>query len=121
MADPTNVAAPTAVIALPTDGQAVTEPVDVIGTVADDVAIRDWQLTYTPLDGGQGGLIAEGTGAIDNGVLGRFDPTILRNGMYLHARQKHRRTSEYRSAWSGKDLRDEVRNRRPVTFGSRTR
>jgi len=82
VADPTNVAAPTAVIALPTDGQAVTEPVDVVGTVADDVAIRDWQLTYTPLDGGQGGLIAEGTGTIDNGVLGRFDPTILRNGMY---------------------------------------
>jgi hypothetical protein len=82
VADPTNLAAPTAVIALPTDGQAVTEPVDVVGTVTDDVGIRDWQLTYTPLDGGQGGLIAEGTGAIDNGVLGRFDPTILRNGMY---------------------------------------
>ncbi|MCA9078376.1 MAG: putative Ig domain-containing protein [Planctomycetaceae bacterium] len=82
--DPSDVNPPTALIAFPTDGQVLTEPVTVIGTADDDgnTAALYWKLTAYPADGTGAVVIDEGFGAVDNASLGVLDPTIMRNGLY---------------------------------------
>ncbi|MCS7468222.1 putative Ig domain-containing protein [Stieleria sp. ICT_E10.1] len=74
--------APIVSISSPTFGHQVTGPVDVIGTVTDDTLVS-YTLSYAPLGGGEFIEIASGTDPVTDGVLGRFDPTLLGNDTYI--------------------------------------
>jgi RHS repeat-associated protein len=72
---------PTAIIATPADGQAVTGPVSVTGTATDPNVLR-YELAFAA-DGDEAFTpIAEGSAPVSGGTLGTFDPTVLRNGVY---------------------------------------
>ena len=65
------------------DGEEITAPKEIYGTVSGGA----WRLEYAfvedetaPTQGWR--TFASGTGAVTNGVLGRFDPTVLMNGTY---------------------------------------
>jgi hypothetical protein len=78
--DPTDVNAP--VVSLPSlSGQVFTAPFDVIGTV-NDTNLKQYVLEMAPLGSEQFQAIATGTRSVTNGVLGKFDPTLLENGSY---------------------------------------
>ena len=81
--DPSDVNDPTAVIITPTPNLVVTEPIDVFGTVADLEGVQSWTLTARPVGGGETKAVASGSTAISEGLLGQFDPTLLRNGRYI--------------------------------------
>jgi RHS repeat-associated protein len=72
---------PDAIIASPQDGGSVVGPVDVIGTANDDHFLR-YELAYAA-DGDEDFTpLAHGSAPVVAGVLGRFDPTVLQNGIY---------------------------------------
>lgn len=77
---------PSATITAPNAQAVVSEPIDVLGTVAefpgDSTEGLRWELWSIPLDGGKSELLADGPGAVANQLLGRFDPTRLANGLY---------------------------------------
>jgi YD repeat-containing protein len=81
--DPNDTRAPTLSMSSPTDGAAVTAPVDVVGSVQDDGTVRSWTLEVVSLDGEVLRTLGQGTAAVSSGVLGRFDPTLLENDSYL--------------------------------------
>jgi RHS repeat-associated protein len=60
----------------------ITSPMDVIGTVLDDNLLF-YKLEVATVDGGSFHEIFRGTQSVDDGVLGRLDPTILSNDSYL--------------------------------------
>src|SRR5579864_5405775 len=66
-----------------TDGQEITKPTPIIGSVSGG----SWKLEYSLLDGSGNPTtfvqFASGTTAVNNGTLGTFDPTVLLNGQYL--------------------------------------
>lgn len=63
--------------------QEITAPIDIVGSVTDDSLDNlTWTLSAIPHDGGEAKVFATGSGAITNDVLGKFDPTLLRNGVY---------------------------------------
>lgn len=75
--------APTVELLSPADGEEVTAPKDVVGSVSGGA----WRLEYAyvedetaPAQGWR--TFAVGSGAVTNGLLGRLDPTILLNGVY---------------------------------------
>lgn len=72
---------PAAAIATPANGESVTDRVDVIGT-ATDANFLKYTLAYAPAASTEFVAFAEGTSPVNNGVLGRFDPTLLINGEY---------------------------------------
>ncbi len=79
--DPTNTGGVTAEITSPADGAEITEPVEVKGS-AGGAGLAYYTLSIAPVDGGVYEIIAQGGAAVTNGVLGRFDPTLLENGFY---------------------------------------
>ena len=86
--DPYDASAPVARIAAPADQADVTAPTDVVGSVSDSELIsyslaaaplgRDTFTTFDSVAAAPGGTLA----AITDGVLGRFDPTLLADGAY---------------------------------------
>lgn len=75
--------APTVELLSPADGEEVTAPKDVVGSVSGGA----WRLEYAyvedetaPTQGWR--AFAAGSGTVANGVLGRLDPTVLLNGVY---------------------------------------
>ena len=80
--DPSDVNAPTVRIDVPADGETITSPTDVIGTVTDD-NLLSYTLSYAAYGSGDFTEIVTGTEAIVDGVIGRFDPTLLVNGSYV--------------------------------------
>ena len=64
------------------NGDVVTTFTDVIGTVTDD-NLAFFTLAVAPANGGSFREIARRTTPVVNGVLGRFDPTLLENGGYV--------------------------------------
>lgn len=75
--------APTVELLSPADGEEITAPKDVVGSVSGGA----WRLEYAyvedetaPAQGWR--TFAAGSGAVTNGVLGRLDPTLLLNGTY---------------------------------------
>ncbi|MEL7356414.1 MAG: SBBP repeat-containing protein [Cyanobacteria bacterium J06560_6] len=93
--DPNDTAAPVTELDLSQfagDNSTITAPVDVIGTVNDD-SLEFYRLEIAPVDlvnlntpaavDSDYRVLAEGTGNIDNGVLGQIDPTVLANGNYF--------------------------------------
>ena len=80
--DPSDIDAPVVAINSPAFGDQVTSVVDVIGTVTDDTLVS-YTLSYAALGGGEFIEIASGTDPVTDGVLGRFDSTLLGNDTYI--------------------------------------
>ncbi len=72
---------PTAQISSPADNSKITEPVNIIGTASDANLIR-YKLEYSIKDRNEFITFHSGTSSVTNGILGRLDPTLLRNGLY---------------------------------------
>jgi RHS repeat-associated protein len=83
--DPTDPEAPFAELLSLEGGEPfntpITAPTGIIGTVTDDNWLF-YTLAVAPLTGGNYTEIYRGTGAIENGILGNFDPTTLLNDTY---------------------------------------
>lgn len=73
--------APIARIDTPASGASVAAPVDIVGTASDDNLLR-WELAYQYAGEDEFVLFAEGSSQRVSGVIGRFDPTTLLNGLY---------------------------------------
>jgi len=78
---PADQSMPVAIVDTPLEGDEVTAPVDVIGTVKDDNLLR-YELSLAPSGSDDYTIIGSGTTEVDSGVLGRLDPTLLTNGLY---------------------------------------
>ena len=72
---------PIATTITPADGVLVTSPVDVIGTATDANFFR-YELSYALAGETDFTQLASGSSPVTNGVLGRFDPTMLINDLY---------------------------------------
>ena len=76
-------APPVVSIAGLTDGQEITKPTPIIGSVSTG----SWKLEYSLLDGNGNPTtfttFASGTAPVTNTTLGTFDPTVLLNGQYV--------------------------------------
>lgn len=72
---------PVAAITTPVDGGIVTEPIDIIGT-ASSSTLADWTLAVRFAGEPAFTVLASATTSVTDGVLGRFDPTLLLNGIY---------------------------------------
>jgi YD repeat-containing protein len=68
-------------ITTPADDAEVTAPTTIIGTVQDETLIS-YTLEVSPHDTNQFTTLATGTAEVFGGVLGTFDPTLLRNDLY---------------------------------------
>ncbi|MBK8259177.1 MAG: DNRLRE domain-containing protein [Polyangiaceae bacterium] len=75
---------PVVTITSPTDGSAITEKVNIVGTVSDAAlsgyqvrACRHWAPGAPACE-----TIATGTAPVTNGTLASFDPTLLANGTW---------------------------------------
>lgn len=73
--------APDAIIESPSDSSKITEPVDIVGTAFDDNIVK-YVLEYSEFGKNNYITFAEGFANVSNGVLGRLDPTMMRNGQY---------------------------------------
>jgi RHS repeat-associated protein len=67
---------------MPVDGQVITAPVDVVGTV-DDPNLVEWRLELAPAGSSTFTTFALGEAPVTNGTLGTLDPTLLINGQYV--------------------------------------
>jgi RHS repeat-associated protein len=81
--DPVSGPAPAVAIASPADGEEVTAPKQVTGTVSGGA----WRLEYALVEDEtapvqQWHAFSSGSGAVTDGNLGTFDPTVLLNGTY---------------------------------------
>jgi len=64
-------------------GQEITAPVDVLASI-DDENLSSWTLyLISPADPANPQVLAEGSAAVDNAVIGQVDPTLLINGQYI--------------------------------------
>jgi len=77
----TETTPPAAVITSPVNDATVTSPTDVIGT-ATDANFLKYMLEIAPVGDSNFTKLAEGTAPVTNGVLGRFDPSMLLNDIY---------------------------------------
>ena len=68
-------------IASPSDVKEITAPTDIIGSAKGSGLVK-YTLEYAPAGTNEFTAIREGTEAVDGGVLGQLDPTMLRNGYY---------------------------------------
>ena len=68
-------------IASPDDVKEITAPTDIIGSAKGSGLVK-YTLEYAPAGTNEFTAIREGTEAVDGGVLGQLDPTMLRNGYY---------------------------------------
>ena len=65
----------------PKDGQSVTAPLSIVGTAAG-TEFKNYKLEYAPAGTSKYTLIKEGTEAVNANLLGKFDTTLLNNGLY---------------------------------------
>ncbi len=72
---------PLASISGPADGAVLTLPIDIVGTASDSHLLR-YRLDVAAVGATTSTVVGSGTGAVVDGVLGRFDPTLLENGLY---------------------------------------
>ena len=79
--DPSDVSGPIAAITTPVSLTEVTAPIDIVGT-ASDANLVEYILAYSPKDTNNFVTWQTGTTSVTNGVLGRFDPTTIANGVY---------------------------------------
>ncbi|GAA6619287.1 putative Ig domain-containing protein [Scytonema sp. NUACC26] len=87
--DPSDINAPTVSFDLSTIGDGfVKAPTDIKGTISDDTGIKSYRLIATPVDSGESKTIFEVDKSSQNlkninGVLGKFDPSLLQNDSYV--------------------------------------
>ncbi|MGQ9610193.1 MAG: RHS repeat-associated core domain-containing protein [bacterium] len=74
-------APPTVSFTAPAENSEISKPTDLLGTVNDTDLIR-YKLEYSVKGRNEFIKFAEGTSPIINGVLGKLDPTMIRNGLY---------------------------------------
>jgi RHS repeat-associated protein len=81
--NPLDTTPPQAAISAPQDDAEITAPVTISGTAKDD-NLAYYQLLLRPAGGGDSAWqeIDRGSSNVDNGTLGKLDPTILPNGIY---------------------------------------
>ncbi|NJO65358.1 MAG: hypothetical protein HC836_46880, partial [Richelia sp. RM2_1_2] len=83
--DTSDVNAPTVSLEMdvPEDG-IVTAPTDIIGTISDDGTIDYYTVEVAPVAGGEFKevLRVDNPDAVTDGVLGKFDPSLLQNDSY---------------------------------------
>ena len=79
--DPADSAPPTVSIDTPVTDSEITEPVDIVGTV-NDTNLVNYRLLVAPAGSGDYTELNLSTNTVVDGVLGRFDPTLLANGLY---------------------------------------
>ena len=72
---------PNAAITAPTNNAEVTSPVDVVGN-ATDANFLKYRLEYAPAGETTFTVLNESSTPVSNGVLGKFDPTMLINDQY---------------------------------------
>jgi RHS repeat-associated protein len=72
---------PEARISDPAYGTQISEPTNIIGTASDKNLVR-YTLAYSPKGSDEFIVFSKGTTSIENGVLGRLDPTMMKNGFY---------------------------------------
>lgn len=65
----------------PVDGQEITAPTEIRGSV-DDESLAEWRLEIAPVGTALYTTFAQGSTPVSNGVLGVLDPTLLENGQY---------------------------------------
>ena len=68
-------------ITSPDDVKEITAPTDIIGSAKGSGLVK-YTLEYAPAGTNEFASICESTEAVDGGVLGQLDPTMLRNGYY---------------------------------------
>jgi len=73
--------APVAAIESPEEYTKILTPVDIKGTASDDNIIK-YVLEYSEAGNENYIQFAQGDKAVVNGVLGKLDPTVMRNGIY---------------------------------------
>ncbi len=74
-------APPTVNITSPNENSEISSPTDLLGTVNDTDLIR-YKLEYSIKGRNEFIPFAQGTSTVINGVLGKLDPTMIRNGLY---------------------------------------
>lgn len=72
---------PNAAITAPANNAEVTSPVDVVGNATDTNFLK-YRLEYAPAGETTFTLLNESSTPVSNGVLGKFDPTMLINDQY---------------------------------------
>ena len=82
VSDPNDVDGPVISITTPGDGDSITAPTDIIGTVFDDTLVS-YRLLLGDFATRNFNEIASGTENVDNDVLGQLDPSLLPNGSYI--------------------------------------
>src|SRR5581483_11496038 len=80
--DPRDAQAPVVDLTSPEVDAVITAPVDVIGTASDDNLLF-YKLEVAPAGTTSFTEFARGTTSVVNGVLGKFDPTLLPNDSYI--------------------------------------
>jgi len=81
--DPTDLGAPSVKLDLSGIVEGViSAPTNIKGTVSDSNLDR-YTLSVAPLEGGDFQVMFSGTQNVNNGVLGKFDPSVLQNGSYV--------------------------------------
>jgi RHS repeat-associated protein len=82
--DPADQNPPTAELLEPETGTLISEPIDLVATVDDDVpGSVNYVLAIAAVGSSEFRTLASGTGAITDEVLAQLDPTILANGSYV--------------------------------------
>nr|WP_322712654.1 putative Ig domain-containing protein [Nostoc sp. ChiSLP03a]MDZ8213882.1 putative Ig domain-containing protein [Nostoc sp. ChiSLP03a] len=84
--DTSDVNAPTVSLDLSAiAGGLITAPVDIKGSISDDGSLDYYRLLVAPVAGGEFKEIAfvDNPTAITNGVLAKFDPSLLQNDSYI--------------------------------------
>ncbi|OUL33998.1 putative Ig domain-containing protein [Nostoc sp. 106C] len=66
-------------------GNLVTAPIDIKGSISDDGSLDYYRLLVAPVAGGEFKqiLFVDNPNVIANGVLGKFDPSLLQNDSYI--------------------------------------
>lgn len=82
--DPTDSEAPSLSFSIEDEDFIITEYTPIVGSVSDNNAVS-YVITAKPEGSEEEILLYEGEGAVEEGVLGGIDPTLLANGSYTIA------------------------------------
>lgn len=81
--DPADTEAPQITVLAPIANSVITAPTDIVATI-QDANLASWRVragrSTVPVEDLP--IIAQGNIVVDNQVIGRFDPTLLENGLY---------------------------------------
>ncbi|MCL6584332.1 MAG: putative Ig domain-containing protein [bacterium] len=73
---------PVVAISSPADNSKLSTPTDIIGNAYDEANLVRYTLEYAAKGSNKFIIFATGTSPVVNAVLGKFDPTTMKNGLY---------------------------------------